>query len=303
MNKNNLFELLEIDESLIRAVNAISHSPEHFYRKFHIPKKKGGFREIHAPYPSLLALQKIIAEKIQPYLKVHRSCFSYRKNISFIDNAAHHLGSKEVLSLDIEDFFGNISRQKVFDVLSQSGFNNRLSNEITYLVTYQDYLPQGAPTSPIISNSIFYKIDARLHKLSKKLDLKYSRYADDITISGEKIPSNFPRYIEEILLQHGFALNKEKTRLKKGTSKKIITGVSITSGKIMVPKIFKRNLRTDIYHLEKNNYVISSPIDPMLFERLIGKLNFLLQVEPENKYAIEKKNILIDKYKKKILMI
>ena len=71
----------------------------------------------------------------------------------------------------------------------------------------------------------------------------------------------------------------------------------------MAPKIFKRNLRTDIYHLEKNNYMISSPIDPMLFERLIGKLNFLLQVEPENKYAIEKKKILIEKYKKKILMI
>ena len=104
--------------------------------------------------------------------------------------------------------------------MSQSGFNNRLSNEITYLVTYHDYLPQGAPTSPIISNSIFYKIDARLHKLSKKLNLKYSRYADDITISGEKIPSNFPRYIEAILLQHGFSLNKGKTRLKKGASKK-----------------------------------------------------------------------------------
>ncbi|EQB8042709.1 reverse transcriptase family protein [Aeromonas hydrophila] len=303
MNKDNLFELLEIDESFINAVNAISYSPEHFYRKFHIPKKKGGFREIHAPYPSLLALQKIISEKIQPYLKIHRSCFSYRKNISFIDNAAHHLGSKEILSLDIEDFFGNISRQKVFDVLSQSGFNNHLSNEITYLVTYKDYLPQGAPTSPIISNSIFYKIDARLYKLSEKLNLKYSRYADDITISGEKIPSNFPRYIEDILLQHGFSLNKGKTRLKKGASKKIITGVSITSGRVMAPRIFKRNLRTEIYHLERNNYAISSPIDPMLYERLIGKLNFLLQVEPENTYAIEKKKALIEKYKKIILMI
>lgn len=303
MNKESLFELLEIDDALIRSVNVISHSPENFYRKFHIPKRKGGTREINAPYPSLLTLQRIILDKIQPYLKIHESCFSYRKNVSFIDNAAHHLGSKEILSLDIEDFFGNISRQKVFNILSLSGFNNRLSNEITYLVTYQDSLPQGAPTSPLISNAIFYKIDERLSKLSKKLNLKYSRYADDITFSGEKIPSNLPKYIGAILLQHGFSLNKGKTTLKNEMAKKIITGVSITSGKLMVPRAFKRKLRADIHRFEKNNYVISSPFDPMLYERLIGKLNFILQIEPENNYAIEKVKTILKQYKKNILMI
>jgi len=294
----DIFEYLDISEQHSSILSAISHSPDSFYRSFSIKKRSGGSRELKSPYPLLLELQKIILEKSSPLLKIHDACFSYRKGVSFIDNAKYHLGSESILTMDIEDFFGSITRQMVLDVYISNGLNIDLSQQLSYLTTYHNSLPQGAPTSPILSNAIFYKIDVRLNGISKSLGLKYSRYADDLVFSGKDIPKNFPSYISNILRQHGFVLNNKKTKLKSNSSKKIITGISISQGVLKVPKSFKRSLRASIHNFEKSFFSVSLSRNPMIFEELLGKLNYLLQVEPFNQYAQVKRKLLLSEYKK-----
>ncbi|MEN9533161.1 MAG: hypothetical protein RIQ83_2385 [Pseudomonadota bacterium] len=297
MNQD-IFEFLAISEQQSPNLFAISHSPSSFYRTFRIKKRSGGYRELKSPYPLLLELQRIILEKSSQFLKIHNACFSYRKEKSFIDNAKYHLNGECILTMDIEDFFGSITRQMVLDTFLFNGLTLEVSQQLSYLTTCNNSLPQGAPTSPILSNAIFYRIDVRLSALSKSLGLKYSRYADDLVFSGKNIPKNFPSYISNILRQHGFSLNNEKTKLKLKSSRKIITGISISSGTLKVPKPFKRSLRSLIHNFERSSFSVSSSRNPMIFEEIIGKLNYFLQVEPHNNYAQEKRKLFLAEYRK-----
>ncbi|MGF1758313.1 reverse transcriptase family protein [Photobacterium sagamiensis] len=304
MKESSITELLEIisiptTEKNILIVSSIINSTDCFYRSFNIPKRKGGFRNIHAPYPTLHLLQSKIKTLILDDARVSVNAFAYVKNRSYIEHAKCHCGCNELLTLDIKDFFPNISRQNVFKAFSRQGLSEIQSNYLSYLCTLNDSLPQGACTSPSISNIVFSDIDNRLNKLALSFGLKYSRYADDLAFSGDYVPNVVGKIVCEILLDYGFTLNKRKTKLKKKGSKKIITGVSISSGEVKAPKAFKRSLRAEIFELEKNkdNLIEMPNFEPMIYEKLLGKLNYLLQVEPENNYAINKKNMLISNYK------
>ncbi|SMY36061.1 reverse transcriptase family protein [Photobacterium andalusiense] len=304
MTDNNIVNLLEVisiknTSHNIKIITNILNSNKNYYRFFSITKRKGGVREISSPYPTLKFIQQNIKKNILEKIVVNDNAYAYIKNKSYIDHAKIHCDSNELLTLDIKDFFPNIYRQDVFNIFSQYGFCDLQSNYLSYLCTLNNTLPQGACTSPIISNIIFNKIDNRLYKLALSFGLKYSRYADDLAFSGKKIPSKIIKLVALILEEYDFIVNESKTKLKKKGSKKIITGVSISNGEIKAPKSFKRNLRAVIYELEKNkDNIFKMPnFEPLIYEKTIGKLNYLLQIEPENKYAKEKKEKLISNYK------
>lgn len=297
-----LLEMLGIEASYdhIGLINSIIHSPQHYYRVFHIPKRKGGLRKINSPYPTLYDLHKKTHDNVLNNVKIHSKAFAYVKDKSAIDHARYHCACKELLTLDIKDFFPSISRQKVFDVFSSLNISTDCSNYLSYICTLNNELPQGACTSPVLSNAIFYKIDLRLDKLATSFGLKYSRYADDLAFSGTRVPRRIIKIISSILAEYDFDINKSKTTLKTDGSRKIITGVSISEGVMKAPKKFKRALRAQIYELELNieNVFLMSNFDPLIYEKVIGKLNYFLQIEPDNEYAKSKRALLIDSYKK-----
>ena len=212
MKTNNLVEFLNslgITESKnnINFINDIIHSSHHFYRNFKIPKRKGGLREISAPFPTLHFIQGIIKDTIIFDLPIHKNAYVYIQNRSAIDHARHHCSSQELLMLDIKDFFPSIKRQDVFNILTTSTISDTDANYLSYLCTLNNSLPQGACTSPIISNAIMLKIDHRLSMLAETFDLKYSRYADDLAFSGNKIPKKLIRIVKSILEENNFNLN------------------------------------------------------------------------------------------------
>jgi len=204
------------------------------------------------------------------------------------------VNGEELLKLDIKDFFPSISRQMVFESLQRNGAKADVCFYISLLCILNCGLPQGACTSPTLSNLVFSPIDVRLTGLANFFGLKYSRYADDLAFSGGRIPRDLSSLVGDILLEYGFHLNHKKTQLKLAGKKKIITGVSISSGQVRAPKSFKRELRAQIYELERNigNLARLPNFDPLIYERLIGRINYLLQIEPENKYAKVKKAYL-----------
>lgn len=276
----------------------IIHSPASFYREFRIPKRRGGSRVIQSPYPTLAFLQRKILDDVISKIPVHDACYSFVPGRSIVDHAKNHLNRSELLTLDIKDFFPSITEGMLFDVLCYHGVETAVSYYLSKILTLNNQLPQGAPTSPYISNIVFFNMDRRIEKYSMAIGVSYSRYADDLAFSGAKIPRGLSRYIDGILNEYGFFLNKDKTKLKIKGSRKIITGVSVSGTEPKVPRSYRRAVRAQIHQLEMAGGDISGleSLDPLIHERLLGKINHWLHVEPNNSYVRNKKEKIMQLY-------
>lgn len=294
MSIERFIDELNLDVAQTTLVASILASRSSYYRQFQLRKKRGGFRIINVPYPSLDTLQKKIHLYLNNRFEPYAQAYAYVHGKNAIRHAEQHVNSKELLTLDIIDFFGSITSKRVLTGLTNLGINSSIASIITSLCCLNDKIPQGSSASPILSNIIFCPIDKRLHSLAIKFNLVYSRYADDLVFSGETIPNKLKSYVREILKDYDFIINEEKTKLKQQNSKKIITGVSITNGVMKCPKKFKRELRKDIFILEKNitNLSTIKPLDPLIYERTLGKINYLLQIEPNNEFYKKKKEMI-----------
>lgn len=292
--KNNVPIILDVDHFALligvdrSEINKITFSTESFYREFSIQKKRGGERLISVPYPTLSFIQKWIKNEILDKALLNECAHGFVQKKSVITNARIHLGQSKLLKMDIKDFFPSINRKRVINVFQKFGYSNNVSFFLASMCIKDDKLPQGGATSPSISNIVAKKFDYRLTKLSERYKLKYTRYADDLTFSGNYIPSTLIDLISKILIEEGFNPNNEKTRLISGQGKKIITGISVGSNVLKLPKSKKRSLRQEGYYLTKHpNQILNKMIkDPFYIDRVIGRYNFWLQVEPENKFAL-----------------
>lgn len=260
-----------------------------FYYQFTIPKRSGGERRIAAPYPDLLRAQRWIVDNILSSIAVHEPATAYVKGKSTMDNVLPHVRKKFLLRLDIKDFFPSINKNRVISIFRKLGYGKKISYYLASLCCLHDSIPQGAATSPMISNIIAKRLDRRLVGFCRLNQLSYTRYADDFTFSGEEINPRIITKIKNIILSEGFLLNDEKTSLVCGGGRRIVTGISISSGVPKYPKVQKREVRKDVHYVLKNgllgqlNYLQSS--DWLLVERLIGKLLYWRMIEPENPFV------------------
>jgi len=284
---------------------SVVNSPENHYRSFQIKKRSGGFREILAPYPALLEMQNWIYNNILKKISVSPYSHGFTRKKSIITNAKIHLNQKELLKLDLKDFFPSININRIIYVFKSLGYTNQISFYLASLCCFEQHLPQGAPTSPYLSNIIAKQLDKRLIGLSKYYNLRYTRYADDLTFSGDSIPSKLIDYIQDIVCAEGFTINSEKTRLYKIGGKRIVTGISVQGTELKVPKDYKRNLRQELHFIMKYGYL--SHIKKKKIRKinyldvLIGKVNFWLSVEPTNEFALKAHSTLSDIYKSYML--
>lgn len=284
-------------EYLASAIN----SPNNHYRSFNIKKRSGGEREITTPYPALLEIQYWIYNNILKNIAINPCAHGFAFKKSIVTNATIHKGQKELLKLDLKDFFPSININRIIFVFKSVGYPNNIAFYLASLCSYEDHLPQGAPTSPILSNIIAKQLDKRLISLSKKFELKYTRYADDLTFSGDKIPVKFIEYITKIIEDEGFVVNESKTRLYKNRRKRIVTGISVLENELKIPKEYKRNLRQELHFIFKHGF--DSHVKKKKIRKanylfsLLGKVNYWLSVEPKNEYALESSKKLFDIYK------
>ncbi len=259
------------------------------YKTFYITQKNGKKRKINSPSIRLYLIQRNINDLI---LKKHNKLYfvyGFYSEVSHIDNARYHLNSKEMLSIDLENFFGSINSKQVYFVFHKMfGFNKSVSTALTTLTTLDNQLPQGAPSSPMLSNLVFRNVDYRIEKLSEKLGIKYSRYADDLTFS-----SNDPfdkvyvlLKVSNILKTNGYKVNKRKTRMF--SNHMIVNGLVIKDKKIKVQSYYIRKIKQDLYYIEKygledhirNKYKYPKDFSIYL-EELYGKINYVKQINPD----------------------
>jgi retron-type reverse transcriptase len=276
-------------------LSSVINANDNHYRTFTIPKKKGGHREITAPYPALMECQYWIYHNILTKIKVHPAAHGFTSDKSIITNSSFHIEQQQFLKIDIKDFFPSIKLPKIISVFRKLGYSHKVSFYLAKICSYNDALPQGAPTSPALSNIIVKQLDKRLLLFAKKLNLRYTRYADDLAFSGTHIHPKFINYISKIIKDFDLTINQQKTILQCSRGKRILTGISIADKKLKIPKSYKRKLRQEVHFIRK--YGLSSHIrklkirHPNYLQSVIGKLGFWLDVEPDSTYP---KKALID---------
>lgn len=273
--------------ALISRMCGVSHL---FYRTFFIKKRKGGYRTIQSPYPKLSYVQRWIKDNILEMHVVSNSAFAYTKGKSHIDNAKCHVGSVELLKIDLENFFNQIDLLAVKSIFLNFGYTENISLKLAKLCTLGGLLPQGAPSSPIISNIVLYDMDMLLAKYAEEYDLTYTRYADDIVFSGEKITSENIIAIKTKIVSCGFTINESKSKLIKGAQRKIVTGILVGDIDVRAPKKIKRQYRAQAYNIIKNGLSVfdgsAGRANPLYIDEVLGKGQYILSVEPHNSMVI-----------------
>lgn len=234
-------------------ISKLAHNPERFYRQFSVRKKSGGFRTILSPRVFLKVVQWFLTDFVLCDLPVSDAVHSFRSGHSIVTNAKNHERRSYVANIDIENFFGSIPRKKIRTFLKQNGFRPEEAKAISRLVTCNDCLPQGAPTSPILSNAFLFDFDQRIENFAATLDVNYSRYADDIAFSGEDRPSvqqciNMAR---QELRRYGLKLNNDKTRIANKGGQQRVAGV-VVNEKAAPPRTLRRNIRAAFHNARTN---------------------------------------------------
>ncbi|KPN79468.1 hypothetical protein RZ78_02230 [Apilactobacillus kunkeei] len=264
-----------------------------FYEEFSLPKKSGGSRFISCPKGPLKKLQKKLQKKLSEEYDNKYGSFNvsqaFIKKRNIMSNAKVHRNKKFILNLDIEDFFDEFNFGRVYGYLQKSNdfkMNKQLSVILSKIFTYKNKLPQGSPSSPVLTNFIFRIVDFKILKLSKKYKLDYTRYADDMTFSTND--SNFKyryiNFVEELkflLYRQGFKINKKKTRLQFSSSKQEVTGL-VVNKKINVSRKYYRDLRAQAFNLYSDGkyFIDGKKFDKL--NKLEGRFAFVNQVKRYN---------------------
>lgn len=249
----------------------MSMNPDKYYRSFKLNKKSGGHREIFAPRKFMKVIQYWITDYFLFRLKIHASCYSYRKGVSIKENAINHLNNDFVANIDITDYFGTINKDMVQKCLIKNKIDAKLATAITEIVTYKDFLPQGAPSSPQVSNAILFDFDNKISETCYLTGCVYTRYSDDITISGSK-RSDVVRMIKlamHLLNESGFSVNNKKTRISSINSRRIVTGI-LVDDVIRPTRKYRKRVRSAFDHAIKDNDYSKDTI-----YKLSGYLNYL----------------------------
>ena len=218
-------------------------------------------------------------------IRVSDYAMGFRKKYSIATNAKIHTGKKCVVNMDLKDFFPSITQKQVFQIFYYYGYTIDVSYLLSRLCTHEGRVPQGAPTSPYLSNIICLKLDKRLSKLAEKCEADYTRYADDITFSGGAGLKSIILRVKEIIEDEGFVVNEKKTRIQFDYQGQEVTGINVSGEKITVNKRYKKKIFQEIYYCKKygpSNHLKHVGCDKRFYkEHMYGKAYFVHMIEPD----------------------
>lgn len=291
------------------------------YQFYEISKKRGGKRQISVPHKDLKYIQSWITENILNKVPVHNNIHGFVKGKSILSNAVNHLDAECILNIDLKKFFDSIEEKRVYSLFKFLGYHSNLAVDMAKLCTcpisekyyetfsdddkllFQDIfqnkkavLPQGAPSSPAISNLICSRLDKRMIGYSEKHNLKYTRYADDITFSGSFSKMPKINFIKKVVKEENLKINWDKVRYYKKGQLQMVTGLLIDN-KIRVPKKFKKEINRHLYFCKKYsaeshfNYLSEKHDNKKGFQKdwLLGKIRYVYSIEPEEGMKMFKK--------------
>lgn len=269
------------------------------YGSFEISKKSGGLRVIRAPKKGLKYLQKRLKNILDNLYKPHSAASAFISGRGIVYNAEKHVKKAAVFNIDLEGFYDQIHFGRIMGLLMSKPYSlqKKTAQIIANICCVDKVLPQGAPTSPVISNMICRRLDRELSKLSKDNQAQYSRYADDMTfsfrtlkensiVSGTKEVTQPSDELLEIIQSNGFDINSKKTRYQTYDQRQTVTGLKVNT-KVNIDRRYIRTTRAMIYALSKGEIKINESYQKeqkdqksgSLLMMVAGRLNFISMVK------------------------
>ncbi len=300
--------------SFSRKTSNVNH-----YVRFALPKKTGGERLISAPMPRLKQAQQWILANLLEKVSLHEAAHGFRAAHSIVSNAKPHLGAEVIINRDLKDFFPSIAYKRVKGVFKSLGYSDaaatifgllctepevekvELDGRIYYVATGERHLPQGAPTSPAITNILCRRLDRRMQKMADECGFVYTRYADDLTFStsgaSKQNICNVLRRSEAVVAHEGLELHPEKTRVLRKSRQQEVTGIVVNEKLSLDRKELKR-FRAVLFQVEKDGPDGKHwGKSPDVIASLKGFANYLQMVDPEKAAGYQKRvHALMDKY-------
>jgi hypothetical protein len=302
----------ELAEALGIPVKQLRHYAIHreaervpHYVAFEIPKRSGGSRLILAPKKRLKALQRKLLPLLVDKLPCGEPAHGFRKARSVRTNAQPHVGRRALLKLDLQDFFPSVTFGRVRGLFISLGYGYPVATALAALCTEAQRQPveidgkvfhvpvgrrhcvQGAPTSPGICNAVVWRLDRRLAGLARKRGFAYTRYADDLTFSGDDLAALpiLRAQAERIVAAEGFRVNAKKGRICRRGQRQLVTGV-VVNQVLGLSRQKRRLLRAEIHRALQQKK--SGALDAAAARRIDGKLAYLRMLNPQQAEALEK---------------
>ena len=283
-----------------RTLYSASNTIEKHYRAVELKKSNGEIRLLSVPDKFLKSIQKRIADVLLAQEPISCYARAYRVGGSTGKNARLHVGQKKLLKLDIRKFFDHITYPMVKEkVFTEEKYSEQIRILLSVLCVYIHRLPQGAPSSPVISNIIMKDFDEVVGTWCGNKGIMYTRYCDDMTFSGNFDEKEVIGYVRKELQKAGFFLNNKKTVCLHDGQRKEVTGI-VVNEKVSVPADYKKKLRQEIYYI--NKYGLDSHIGRVndnqdtekYLECLSGRINYVLSVEPHNEEMRSYRKLILE---------
>lgn len=282
-----------------RTLYAVSNSMEKHYHTVRIPKKDGGYRKLTVPDELLKMIQKRITEVLLLPLPVSHAASAYLPGRGIKRNAAPHAGKPVLLKMDIHHFFDSVLFRDVKDrAFPAEIYSEPLRVLLSTLCYGMNELPQGAPSSPAISNLILYRFDEKLIELCRQRGIYYTRYCDDLCFSGNFDAEALKKEVTELLTAEGFFPNRRKTAVLKSGMRQSVTGL-VVNERVNVPSEYRRKIRQEIYYIGK--FGLASHMERMnaqetelsFLRKLLGRICYCLQINPEDRKMQQGKEAIV----------
>ena len=234
------------------------------YHRFQIPKKRGGMRNVSSPKTKLRRAQSWLLENILAPLPIHEAATAFVAGANVVENAHRHMGKSVVVRVDLKDFFPSIGFKRVKRQFENLGYNEGIATMLALLATEsprveltldetkryvavgERVLPQGACTSPALTNLLCRRLDARLSGIAKTLGFVYSRYADDLVFSSENAGADVNKLIgltRRVVADEKFVVNDEKTAVMRPHARQVVTGLVVNAQDAASPRVSRADLR------------------------------------------------------------
>jgi retron-type reverse transcriptase len=284
--------------SFARRVATVSH-----YRRFQIPKKTGGLRLISAPMTRLKRAQEWVLAAILEKVELHPAAHGFRKGRSIVTNASPHVGAEVVVNLDVEQFFPTVTRRRIKGIFRSLGYGEQvatilslicsepevraveLDGRVYQVAVSERHLPQGAPSSPAITNILCRGLDARLARIAEGLGFHYTRYADDMTFSASGTAAEdvgkLLRRVRFVIEKEGFRVHPDKTRILRKGRQQEVTGL-VVNRRVNVARATLRRFRATLFQIERDGPAGKRwGAGPDVLAAIEGFANFVAMVDPE----------------------
>ena len=303
-NRHDIAKLLDINlQTLIYHLYRVPESER--YKTFEIPKNLGGTRTISAPVTTFKIIQRKLNQVLESIYKPRNAVHSYIHERSILTNARRHSKSVLIFNVDLKDFFPSIHLGRVIGMFKSPPFNceSKMATTLAQICCFNKALPQGAPTSPIVSNVICVKMDGEISQLARKCDCNYTRYADDLTFSTfeDSFPSAIVKFntngqlevgdeLKKIISTNSFDVNRDKVTLRNRDQRQLVTGL-VTNEFPNVRREYVRKIRAMLHAWDKfgleaaeteflnryyDNRLRNPSRQPPSFKRVVkGKIDYL----------------------------